>query len=63
MVHVVDSPKKEFLAIITAYLPDSDEWGPGLAKRIENELCSLSRKDEEGARAISCGSQGVSFIT
>ena len=39
MVHVVGSPKKEFLAVITAYLPDSDEWGPGLTKRIEKLNC------------------------
>ena len=39
MVHVVGSPKKEFLAVITAYLPDSDEWGSGLTKRIEKLNC------------------------
>ena len=25
-IHVLCSPKDEFLAIITAYLPDKDEW-------------------------------------
>jgi hypothetical protein len=25
-VHVVCSPKEDYLAIITAYLPDSNEW-------------------------------------
>jgi hypothetical protein len=25
-IHVVCSPKPDFLAIITAYLPDRDEW-------------------------------------
>jgi hypothetical protein len=25
-IHVLCSPKVEFLAIITAYLPDKDEW-------------------------------------
>src|SRR5207253_6533550 len=25
-IHVVCSPKNEYLAIITAYLPDADEW-------------------------------------
>jgi hypothetical protein len=25
-IHVLCSPKDDFLAIITAYLPDKDEW-------------------------------------
>lgn len=25
-IHVVCSPKEEYLAVITAYLPDPDEW-------------------------------------
>lgn len=25
-IHVVCSPKEEYLAVITAYLPDEDEW-------------------------------------
>ena len=25
-IHVVCSPKEDYLAIITAYIPDSDEW-------------------------------------
>lgn len=25
-VHVVCSPKVEYLAVITAYLPDADQW-------------------------------------
>ena len=25
-IHVVCSPKEDYLAIITAYVPDSDEW-------------------------------------
>ena len=28
-VHVVCSPKDEYLAIITAYLPDPEEWTDG----------------------------------
>ena len=33
-VHVVCSPKDDYLAIITTYLPDPDEWGPDLRRRI-----------------------------
>jgi hypothetical protein len=36
VVHVVCSPKADYLAIITAYLPDSDEW---------NETGRQRRKD------------------
>ena len=32
-VHVVCSPKDEYLAIITAYLPDSREWTDGFRVR------------------------------
>ena len=33
LIHVVCSPKQEYLAIITAYLPNPDEWEPGYANR------------------------------
>jgi hypothetical protein len=32
-IHVVCSPKVEYLAIITAYLPDKDEWSENLRMR------------------------------
>ena len=32
-IHVVCSPKSEYLAIITAYLPDEDEWADDLRSR------------------------------
>jgi hypothetical protein len=32
-IHVVCSPKTDFLAIITAYIPSSQEWEPDLKKR------------------------------
>ena len=32
-IHVVCSPKPEFLAIITAYLPSEDEWEDDFRKR------------------------------
>jgi hypothetical protein len=32
-VHVVCSPKDDYLAIITAYLPDEREWIDGFRKR------------------------------
>ncbi len=32
-VHVVCSPKDEHLAIITAYLPDPEEWTEGFKTR------------------------------
>ena len=32
-IHVVCSPKDEYLAIITAYLPDEDEWSEDLRER------------------------------
>jgi hypothetical protein len=31
-IHVVCSPKEEFLAIITAYLPDPSQWHTGFRK-------------------------------
>ena len=33
-IHVVCSPKEEYLAIITAYLPDEDEWSDDLTERL-----------------------------
>ena len=33
LIHVVCSPKQEYLAIITAYLPGPDEWEPDFATR------------------------------
>jgi hypothetical protein len=32
-VHVVCSPKEEYLAIITTYLPDPNQWHDGFRKR------------------------------
>ena|SRR2546423_14625909 len=32
-VHVVCSPKDEYLAIITAYLPDPEQWSEGFKRR------------------------------
>jgi hypothetical protein len=32
-VHVVCAPKEEYLAIITAYLPDPQEWAEGFRRR------------------------------
>jgi len=32
-IHVVCSPKKEYLAIITAYIPDAQEWEDNYKKR------------------------------
>jgi len=32
-VHVVCTPKAEYLAVITAYLPDPAEWQPGFKSR------------------------------
>ncbi len=34
-VHVVCAPKDDYLAIITAYLPDVDEWSPDYRERIK----------------------------
>jgi Domain of unknown function (DUF4258) len=33
-IHVVCSPKDEYLAIITAYLPDEDEWSDNFRVRV-----------------------------
>jgi hypothetical protein len=33
-IHVVCSPKEEYLAIITAYLPDEDEWSDDFRVRV-----------------------------
>ena len=32
-IHVVCAPKEDYLAIITAYLPDSNEWSIDFKKR------------------------------
>ena len=32
-IHVVCSPKEDYLAIITAYLPDQDEWSDDFRTR------------------------------
>ena len=32
-VHVVCSPKRDFLAVITAYLPDRAEWSEDFKRR------------------------------
>ncbi len=34
-IHVVCSPKDEFLAIITAYIPDNGQWSDDYRRRIE----------------------------
>ena len=33
-IHIVCSPKAEFLAIITAYIPDSNEWSEDYKVRV-----------------------------
>lgn len=33
-IHVVCSPKLDYLAIITAYLPNSNEWSEDFKRRI-----------------------------
>jgi len=33
-VHVVCAPKPDFLAIITAYLPDPEQWSPDFSRRL-----------------------------
>lgn len=35
-VHVICSPKKEYLAIITAYVPDKQDWEDNYKKRIKS---------------------------
>lgn len=32
-IHVICSPKEDYLAIITAYLPDSEQWEDNFRKR------------------------------
>ena len=32
-IHVVCAPKTEYLAVITAYLPDADQWLPDFRRR------------------------------
>lgn len=32
-IHIVCSPKSDYLAVITAYLPDSCDWTDGFKKR------------------------------
>ena len=34
-IHIVCSPKKEYLAIITAYLPDPKQWNKNFKVRIK----------------------------
>ena len=34
-VHVVCSPKEDYLAVITAYLPDPDEWTGDFRRRVK----------------------------
>ena len=33
-IHVVCAPKPDFLAIITTYLPDPDQWSADFSKRL-----------------------------
>ena len=33
-IHVVCAPKAEYLAIVTAYLPDPEEWSPDFRRRV-----------------------------
>jgi hypothetical protein len=35
-IHVVCSPKEEYLAVITAYIPNDQEWGNNYKKRKES---------------------------
>ncbi len=34
-IHVVCSPKYDYLAIITAYIPDEHKWSEGFRERVE----------------------------
>lgn len=34
-VHVVCSPKDDYLAIITAYVPDPAQWSPDFRQRVK----------------------------
>ncbi len=33
-IHVVCSPKEDYLAVITAYLPDVNQWSPDYRRRL-----------------------------
>ncbi len=33
VIHTVVAPQKDYLAVITAYLPNPEEWQPGFKKR------------------------------
>jgi len=33
IIHVVCSPKEDYLAVITAYLPNPDQWSPDYRRR------------------------------
>ena len=33
-IHVVCAPKEDYIAIITAYIPDSNEWSADFKKRM-----------------------------
>jgi hypothetical protein len=34
LIHVVCSPKDDYLAIITAYVPDPSQWSPDFGRRV-----------------------------
>ncbi len=34
-IHVICAPKEEYLAVITAYVPDAAEWSADFRKRVE----------------------------
>ena len=34
-IHVVRAPREDYLAIITAYLPDAHEWSSDFRKRVK----------------------------
>ena len=35
-IHVVCSPKEDFLAVITAYLPDPEDWSADFRRRVKS---------------------------
>ncbi len=35
IIHIVCSPKDEYLAVVTAYIPDPDKWESDLKTRIK----------------------------
>jgi hypothetical protein len=35
-IHIVCAPKDEYLAIITAYIPDEDQWSKDFRTRIKS---------------------------